>query len=367
MRNTRVILLILFILIITGVIILIRFIFKYNRGDNYKIGYSYLPKNITKLELNPIINEQTENIDKCISKCKNTTNCNGITFDSNNYKCVGYEDGLLAKTDVHLYAWEKPISKVKASSKIIIGENHYKQDIINPSKMTQPYEVANFMFSFWMTINDWYGTNHGYWKCVFFKGHTRNINNPIKNLIKTNKWEEIIQQLPEQCIGVWLAPYTNNLRICVSSDKVPLESSKLPNNYLVNSEYKDIDDSHLSPSSSSYSPSKFNQNFNIIRTRATSTNPSNSIIMEYFDLLNVTISKSNFIAINIHQSIMEIYQNDKLNYIVNLEGLPRFNKDDLNIKNSPTFDGYLQNISYLPYFASYKEIKNIYENKPIVM
>ena len=353
MIDARLILLILFIIIISGTIMLIKYIYKHNRGDNYKVGYSYLPKNVTKLELNPIIDEQTENIEKCISKCKNSTNCNGITFDIDNYKCMGYEDGLLAKTDPHLYAWEKPISKVKASSKMVIGENHTNQDIIKSSKMSLPYEVANFMFSFWMTINDWYGTNHGYWKCVFFKGHTRNIDNNMKNIIKTNSWEEIIQQLPEQCIGVWLAPYTNNLRICISSDKVPLQSSNTSNDYLTDTEYTEVGNT-----------SKFNQNFNVIRTRTSSIDNSNSIIMEYFDLLNITISKSNFIAVNIHQSIMEIYQNDKLNYIVNLEGIPRFNEDDLNVKNSPSFDGYLQNISYLPYFASYKEIKEIYENKP---
>jgi hypothetical protein len=355
MRDTRFILLILFILIIMVAILLIRFIFKYNKGDNYKVGYSYLPKNVTKLELNPIINEQSENIEKCITKCKNSTSCNGITFDSDNYKCMGYEEGLLAKTDPHLYAWEKPISKIKASSQIVIGENHSNQDMIKSSKMPLPYEVANFMFSFWITINDWYSTNHGYWKCVFFKGHTINIDNSLKNIIKTNSWEEVIQQLPAQCIGVWLAPYTNNMRICVSSDKVVSQSSIPSNNYLTDTDYTDIGDG---------SSSKFNQNFNVIRTRTSSTDSSNSIIMEYFDLLNITISKSNFIAINIHQTIMEIYQNDKLSYIVNLEGIPRFNGDDLNVKNTPSFDGYLQNISYLPYFASYKEIKDIYQNKP---
>ena len=56
--------------------------------------------------------------------------------------------------------------------------------------------------------------------------------------------------------------------------------------------------------------------------------------------------------------VAELYQNNnhryqnKLNYIVSLEGITLFNQDYLNIKNSTSFDGYLQNISYLPYHVS---------------
>lgn len=357
MRDTRLILILLFLFIIIIAIILIRIIIKHKTGDNYKIGYSYLPKHITKLEVKPIIDIQTENIEKCMTKCKHSPSCNGITFDSENYKCLGYESGMMAKTDPNLYAWEKPSHKKTKATKTIIGENHSNQDIIKSYKMTIPYEVSNFMFAFWINITDWYSQNHGYWKCVFFKGHTINLNTGSKSINKTNNWEDIIQQLPEQCIGVWLAPYTNNLRICISSHLLEKQKMSPSHNYLSNIDnFSNVSDKK-----------EETYNFNVIKTKTTymknmKNMNSTTNIMEYFDILDIEIAKPNFIAVNIHQSIMEIYLNDKLNHIVNLEGIPQFNEGDLNIKNSPSFNGNLQNISYLPYSATYKEIKDLYNN-----
>jgi len=35
-----------------------------------------------------------------------------------------------------------------------------------------------------------------------------------KIIPETDKWEDIVSVLHSQNIGVWLAPYTNNIRIC---------------------------------------------------------------------------------------------------------------------------------------------------------
>ena len=85
--------------------------------------------------------------------------------------------------------------------------------------------------------------------------------------------------------------------------------------------------------------------------------------MEYYDILNVPLDDVFFISVNIDKNIMEIYVDGKLNFIINLEGLPLFNKDNLNVKNETCYNGYLYNINYIPSAISFKDIKKIYKLK----
>ncbi len=313
MKDRVFILLVLLALLMIIAIVVIRFLLKTSPEDNYKIGYSYIPKSTSKNNL-PVIDEKSADVKSCIKKCFNSYKCNGITYNENNNKCVGYGDGLLVKTEIGDYGWEKEHKKKIKEKKMIIGPFYENQGFVSSGEMPIPYQLNNFMFSFFLTIRNWVTSNYGFWKCVFFKGSTEKImDRDFKKLPKTPHWEEIVRIIPDQCIGVWLAPYTNNLRIAVH----------------------------------------------------TQNNSTNRIIKktEYFDIKNIPVNKLNFFAININNSIMEIYVENKLKYIINLEGTPLFNNGDMYIKNEPSFDGIIENISYVPEFVSSEQINKIYKLK----
>ena len=86
--------------------------------------------------------------------------------------------------------------------------------------------------------------------------------------------------------------------------------------------------------------------------------------MEFYDILNVPMNKLFFLSVNVNQNIMEIYMDGKLNYIINLEGKPKFNKYDLNVKNEPTYNGSIHNLSFVPYYIQYRDIQKLYKIQP---
>jgi hypothetical protein len=380
-------LLILLGLIIIGGIVLFYFVFKNEDTEAYKAGVAYLPKDITNIDINPLIDKTVGNINECIDECNLNGNCNGITFNKDTYKCNGYENGMLVNTSPSMYAWEKSKEKQTKESQIILLTKTYQQTKIDAGRMPFPREIYNLNFSFWLKITDWYNSSHSYWKCVFFKSATQHLDNRNNKIIKTPNWEDIVNELPDQCIGVWLSPFTNNLRICVTTEKNTNADNKIPLphpnkqicttnaclytndlsiKHIQNTDYKEHiemmkkyldkykEEKEKKPKTQGYIPLEPNNK-----------DKQTQKLMEHVDILNISIGEPIFISININKTIMELYINDKLNYIVNLEGMPIFNRNELNVKNEPTFNGNIYNLSYLPYFASFKEINNLYKIEPV--
>ena len=387
----RPVLLILLGLIIIGGIVLFAFVFYKKEKETYKVGFTYLDKDTTNLDVNPPIDKTVGNINECIDACNLDGNCSGVTFEKDTYKCRGLKDGILVKTTPNMYAWEKPKDKKTKESQIILLTKTYQQTIVDAGRMSIPYEVYNLNFSFWLKIIDWYNSTHSYWKCVFFKSSTEHLNNKNNEIIKTSNWEDIVDELPDQCIGVWLAPFTNNLRICVSTEKEKTKTISFPHpnkqictsnsclytndlsiKHVDGENYKEhielmkqyLEENKKKEGEQNIKPKT--QGYIVIEpvTDNAEDDAKKEKLMEHFDILNIPIGEPIFISVNINKTIMELYINNKLNYIVNLEGKPICNKFELNVKNEPTFNGNLYNISYLPYFASFKEIQNMYKIDP---
>lgn len=350
------------VLILAGFGVLFYFIFYRKTNENsYKIGYSYIPKNI--MENNESILdkqfEKVENVKKCIDACKVNSNCNGMTFNKNTYDCKGFTNGILIKSEPNMIAWEKPSDKKTFSSKILLKASINNQEQINKGKITLPTNIGNFMFSCFLNITNWYNNNHTYWKSIFYKGQ---LTENTSVLPKTRNWEDIVNVLPSQCIGLWLAPYTNNLRICITTST----ASNIENFVNIPKPSTDFCIGNKCFENKINNKNETNNDL-ILQTKhytKISTTNSSDIYLEYYDILDIPINKYFFIAVNIIGNVMEIYIDDKLNYIINLKGEPQFNNSNLNAKQKPTFEGYIKNLSYLPYSASYKEIKKIYYNKP---
>lgn len=338
---------------------LIYLFFKRKVGkDKFKDSFSYISKDIVNnksvfettdnTEDPNFFNGKTENVNKCIKLCKRTPNCDGISFNSNTYDCVGYNNGILIKSEPYMYAWEKPQSGKLFSSKIIISDSVNNQTQLDESKIIQPLSNNNFMYSGFITITNWYDSNHGFWKNIFLKGNIDNENNIIP---KTDKWEDIAKICPNQYIGMWLAPYTNNMRICITTEvlKISNELNIIPQPNTQSCIGSKCFDNTSIQNKISHQYHKIKEDSN-----------GNSIYLEFFDILNIPINKPFFVAVNVSRKILEIYFNDKLNYILELKGEPIYNNHKISAKINPSFSGNIKNLSYLPYSPTYQEIKKIY-------
>ena len=328
------------------------------KKERFKDNFSYISKDIVNnksvfettddVDDPNYFNGKTENVNKCIKMCKKTPNCDGMSFNSNTYDCVGYNNGILIKSEPYMYAWEKPQSSKMFSSKIVLSNLIDNQTQLDESKITLPLSNNNFMFSGFITITNWYDSNHGYWKNVLLKGNIESENN---RLPKTNKWEDITKVCPQQCIGIWLAPYTNNMRICITTQVLNIEEE---NNAIPQPNTQSCIGGKC------FNNSKVENNVAHQFHKIREDTDGNKEYLEYFDILNVPINKSFFIAINVTNKILEIYMNDKLNYILELKGEPIFNNHLIAAKINPSFSGNIKNLSYVPYSPTHKEIKKIY-------
>ena len=353
------------LLILTGLGVIVYFIFFKNiKKTQHKIGYSYIPKDISGNNESVLDKKfkKVENVNKCIEACNSNIICDGMSFNKNTYDCKGFSNGILIKSEPYILAWEKPTNNKSFISKIILSPSIDKINEISSNKITQPTKIANFMFSCFLNVTNWYYYNHTFWKCIFYKGSLSAENEGNVQIPKTKNWEDIVNVLPQQCIGLWLAPFTNNLRICITTNKTNDNNEGFVNIPKPNTDFclgnKCFKNNGVNNSEN---------NDNILDTQnytTISNTTSFNTYLEYFDIVDIPLNKFFFIAINLIGNVMEIYLDGKLNYIINLKGEPVFNNSNLYAKREPSFEGLIKNLTYLPYSASYKEIKKIYNNKP---
>ena len=338
----------LLILICFGFVMFSIYYYMKNYSD-INIGYSFYGKDISTYI--PLFEIKTDKLDKCIDRCKKDSLCQGITYNSDTNVCMGSESGKLRNEEDNHTAWVKKkniLDNILVKDNIILGFTK-KQSYVSSTEMIPPINQGNFCFAFTIKIDDFYD-KFGKWRHIFHKG-TRLLNrNSDSNIINYQNWENIVSNIPEQCVGVWLAPFTNNLRIAFTT--ITHESKPVTNevhafiqkcNDLTNECYMTNmkDNNQMSDGS-------------VPRVRLSRN-------LEYIDgdLQNIPIGKYTNICINVNKDTVELYINSKINKVYQLNGIPEFNKEDLYVMNPVTFKGEIKNMIYLPNFANKKQIKEI--------
>ncbi len=178
---------------------------------------------------------------------------------------------------------------------------------IPPSSIANPILGNNFTISFWIYIKDfYYNSDCNCWKHIMHKG---SIIEPNETL-KLTKWSEVINQIPEQCIGVWMKPNNNDFRIAMN-----VKSEIRPN-------------------------------------------------IEYLDLKNIPIKELVHFTFCINDNFIEVYQNGKLKITKSLTNTIELNKKDIFLNFQNTYSGFMYNFYYLPKKISSKDIQTLYSNKP---
>lgn len=186
-------------------------------ADNIKESSTYYGKDI--LNFKPIFELETEKLEDCVDRCDNDIYCSGITYNLSNKKCVGTKEGFLRKDDNNFIAYIKPKNLQNFDKDNILSGFVSDYKVIPNNEIQKPRFVGEFSNLFWINIQNWYD-GFETWKHVMHKGTDFQGNLNFKN------WDNIEKNIPEQSPGVWLAPYTNNLRICFTTEDKKPDTSK---------------------------------------------------------------------------------------------------------------------------------------------
>jgi hypothetical protein len=321
-------------------------------NNNIKTNSSYYCKDITLYQ--PIFQESANTITDCITMCQNDVTCDGMTYNNKTQICTGTKEGQIRNENADYSAWVKPIEQLASASKdftkaVLVGYTKSFR-VLDGTKIMNPYMLGNFCWSFNITIYDFY-KNYGSWRHIFHKG------TPITTgqILSYQSWENLIQDFPNQQIGVWLAPFTNNLRIAITTTS------------LANRTYGEYADAFVE-NCDSISGNCFITDMPSGKWTDTSRAGDGSIPktqistnLEYLDqdLQNIPINTQLNITVNVHNNILEVYFNGKIVKISQLDGTPVSDKKNLYVLNEKTANCEISNLLFYPDVVKKTDITSI--------
>lgn len=320
---------------------------------------SFYGKDITLYE--PLFKLNTNSITDCIDICNQDITCDGLTYNNDTQTCTGTKNGLIRNETSSYSAWIKPVSNTdkrtirnKDFSKAILVGYTKTPRIIKGMNIPNPFMLGYMCFSFNLTIYDFY-KNYGYWRHIMHKG------TPIEtgNILSYQSWENLIKDIPNQSVGIWLAPFTNNLRIAITTTSLANRNAgSYPDAFV--EKCNNQGECYITdmPSGKWVDNSKMGDG-SVDKTRLES-------YVEYFDqdLQNIPINTQLNITINLRNRDVEVYFNGKIVKIAQLDGTPNNDKSNLYILNEKSVNCEMSNLIYYPDALSLEDIKNVLAINP---
>lgn len=360
------------------IFVIIYVIYYYFIGDLPVKGYTYFANDI--LKLNPLFSETANNVDDCITICKKNAMCDGITYNEVSQLCIGQNKGRLRSDNDNYTAWVKKnrydklatygiIDNVKQGFLIASEIESDKRGFIDGKELSPPPLINQYSYSFWLTISDWY-ENYSNWRHVFHKGSPINQNdNTVVKTIQYKDWQNIVDDLPEQNIGVWLTPFQNNIRICMTTTHKYNNTKPYDDANTETCTYKIVnfvtgekvrDNCWLSDTQKDFiKPGAINQN------TQNDDGPSDIYIqkLEYFDIPDIETNKKIHCVITFLKNEAQVYINGQYKLTKILEGDIKWNTGDVYINNPLKYGGKLESVRYLPGTVNASLIQTLYQNK----
>lgn len=340
----------------------VAYLFFFDTASNIiQSNSSYYGTDIALYE--PIFQQTTSTITDCVNLCTNDLICDGITYNNNTQTCTGTKGGQIRNETAAYSAWVKPVNITKVittdfKKAIIVGFTNTARQI-SGTKISKPYMLGNFCYSFNLTIYDFY-KNYGSWRHIFHKGTAIDTN----TILDYQSWENLIKDIPTQVIGVWLAPFSNNLRIAVTTTSLSNRSyGSYPNAFVEKCNDGNGDNNCFitdMPSGKWTDRSRMSDG----------TNPKTKIdtYIEYFDqdLQNIPINTQVNIIINFRNTHVEIYFNGKILKITQLDGTPIIDNSNLYVLNDKTANCEISNLLYYPDIVKLGDVKQIINIAPAI-
>jgi hypothetical protein len=315
-------------------------------SDSILSNYSYYSKDPVKDP--PIFTLKSADSTICQTRCKEDPLCDGMTYDTVSSTCVGVKNGVLLVNDPNYSAWIKPIvQKDPYMLKTVLSSFTDSPNSVKQVEIPSPSIIGQFTFALWINITDWY-FNFEKWKHVAHKG--TDVTTPISY---TN-WSDVVATFPEQCVGFWLAPYTNILRISVTTEEIKVIGAITYN-----------DGNIITCNNGKCSIT--DELFNVSKDENTEAGDSRASInksVEFIDVKDIPINNLYHIAVTFNGNLMEIYVNGGLHQVETLKGQPLFNNGNMYIKYDSSFNGIIYQLSYVPLYSLSTDINKFYGNKP---
>jgi hypothetical protein len=203
--------------------------------------------------------------------------------------------------------------------------NSYSSSITENAFIVPPKIENDFSISFWIYIDDHY-ENHLYWKHIFHKGTLRTDQYDYKY------WYNIESQIPQQCIGMWMHPNKNDMRVAITTM---------------------VDTDHPVISHPFYEVTSKSKKKNVYKES-----------LETCDILDIPSKTPVNIVVTVEGQTVSIYRDGKLHKTCGLNGKPILNVGDMYFHNQKTYSGKLYDFMYLPRRITKKHISNIYKTMP---
>ena len=321
---------------------------------------SYYGKDITSYE--PLFQETATEITDCINLCENNILCDGISYNNDTQVCSGTKNGQIRNESKHISAWVKPpSSKINSKdinrdfTKVILLGYTKSPRVIKNTSLQNPYVIGFFAYSFNLTIYD-FNKNYGAWRHLFHRG------TPIHSNVILNyqSWENLIVDYPMQSIGVWLSPFTNNLRIAITTSSLANTNT---------GSYEDAFEQKCSCVTSDCYITDMPNGKWVDKSKSgdgSVVKPKINTYLEFFDsdLQNIPINKQINITVNFQGTDAEVYFDGKIVKVVKLDGLPTITSTNLYAMHDNTFGGEISNLLYYPEYLKLPDIKSILELAP---
>lgn len=340
-------------------------IYKYLKDTKQNLdGKTFYGQDLTNYK--PLFKLNTDDIDVCKKRCNADVECSGISYNNELLSCVGTKNGVLRNdTKIHT-AWVKP-KKSKTKSKVnTISGLISNKTVLAENKVPLPVVPSSFNYSFYIYITDYY-TNHGKWRHVFHKG------TEITE-IDTHEWEKVMTICPDQGVGVWLAPFNNNLRVCITTRTNNLKNDFKPHIHPFEEKYEDSEyDSekdclrkkeNIYISDKPYNPQGDKKIFTNLKKNAAK---NNELVyeknMEFIDVFNVPVKKVTHISINLLNTNLEIFIDGKLIKSSTLQGEPLGNEGHFYAKHNKSFEGSIMDVKFSPTSIDLNEIRKLIKNQ----
>ena len=362
------------IILLFGVLffIIIYILYYYFRKNQPVSGMTYYSSDIMKMD--PLFSKTAVDINDCIDNCNKELNCDGITYNNKNKSCIGQYEGRLRSDTSEYIAWVKSknnsslnktgnIESTKQSYRIIPLLTSNNKTKLSVSNLPNPVFPDQFTYSFWINIKDWY-YNYSYWRHIFHKGSAfdKSVSSNGFKTFKYHNWEEISDNLPEQCIGAWLTPFQNNIRIAITtiSDKYKPEIYQDAN----------VQKCQCTPDEATKSIHCSNcwitdQPNDIKYSKLSGVKNLKESKIEYVDIPDIETNKPTNIVISVKGLTVEIFMNNKFIKTFVLSGSPNWNTGDLYVHNPVSYSGELKDLLILPGTSSLQIVKDLYKNKNI--
>ncbi len=331
------------------------YVYYYAAADsNVQANSSYYGKDITTYE--PLFQESANTITDCINICQNDVICGGITYNNKTQTCVGTKDGQVRSESANYSAWVKPQGQQPTADRdfkkaILVGYTKSFR-MLDGAKIMKPYMLGSFSWSFNITIYDFY-KNYGSWRHIFHKG------TPITSgqILTYQSWENLVQDFPNQQIGVWLAPFTNNLRIAITTTSLANRAY---------GEYPDAFVEKCDPAAGTcFITDMPSGKWTDTSKAGDGSNPKTQVStnLEYLDqdLQNIPINTQLNVIVNIYNNVAEVYFNGKIVKVAQLGGTPVSDRTNLYVLNEKTANCEITNLLFYPEPLKIADVSSILE------